>query len=626
MKNIDLSTVESRMDEGALSSVQSSLATLSVEESADSHVAILNFRSILCSHLVLTQRFPNELASSTSFVELSAPETIERATQLVTLIEKIASALEGPGDPNRKQHAPLFRAEAVRVQRALSKDTPLHEQSSLARLLLAQADALYSLHRLTEALMLHKEALEIHREAYRVSPGAGRPLFTAALHSYSTRLHSKRPCKEALEMMEEAVKLWRLLYELDGSVYLHPLANSLCMFADQLSAAQRFRDAKSAQEECLPLCRLLVAEDPDEHLWVLKGALDQYIDTLRDLGLPNEYRAARNQRKKISGTTSEAVHHTPPTPFDSPSHQAPCLYQCTDPTEQDESEILPQILRQPYGGPSPELVAVLNNLENDDTIQDGKVKEYIKHAQELIPQILIGDSLPRDLCSRAITFRDLLQHIDSFIYRSPEEKRKKYTLVLRKEAVHIQRTLSSGTPLSHQENLSLLLRNLALELANHGQFSEACLIDEEALVISRECYRVHPGAHRPHLAALFHTYANQLACQERFTEALPVWEEAIALRRVLYKLEPDMYMAALVKSLQGLIEICFYQRRFKDARILQEEEVLLQRTLYHKEPSQYYDAFFNSLNYYVATLEALHLTRDAKAARAERDKLWRLKK
>ncbi|KAF8308134.1 hypothetical protein DL93DRAFT_1954162 [Clavulina sp. PMI_390] len=532
------------------------------------------------------------------------------AIQFRDLIDEVDTYLDESPDAERRVHTILFRAEAVKIQRALTNDKPLCEQAELARLLRNQALALHKHSRNLEACEMDEEALAIRRECFRIHPGIERPHLASMLHTYSVHLFYEQRWTEALDTCEEAVVLRRLLYEFDPDDHQEALANSLYNLGARRNKMGKFREAKEVEEEGLVLWRLIFEKDVRYHRSLVL-ALDNYITSLNDCGegVEEEYRRAIGERDALWAKLRE--NDIEPQP----DNNRPCAHRCgKQPT--GEPGAPPEYPRIPYDGPSPALLAKLNELNEDENVTDEKTKERVKEALELVPQIAISSDtfLPAPLCGRATKFRDLIDWIDTYL---DDADRKEDVLLFRAEAVRIQRTLSSCAPLNLRMDLARLLRNQALTLHYYGRDDEACVLDEEALLIRRECYKAHPGQERSLLASLLQTYSIHLTGVKRYEDACAAGEEAVTLRRILYALDPDEYIIGLADSLQALGGRMSSVQRFADAAAVEDEGLTLRRILYEKDPDMHRSSLIQCLSNYIVSLEDLGLPKERNAARAE---------
>ncbi|KAF8315962.1 hypothetical protein DL93DRAFT_2227228 [Clavulina sp. PMI_390] len=249
-----------------------------------------------------------ELAPNIAIIDSISKSVRKRASKFIDVIDEIDTFLGN--SPEREPDTLIYRAEAVRLQRALYLDTPLSSQGDLARLLRNQALALHRHKRDEEACVLDEEALAIRREGYRVRPSANRARLAGMLHTYSIHLYSIKRLEEALSTNEEAVVLRRLLYEYDPDEYIEPLSSSLENLGVRRGSVQRFEDAKLAEEEALVLRRIMYEKDQEKNRKALADCLHNYSITLDDLGLPKESRAAQAERDALRALMNEGDNHT----------------------------------------------------------------------------------------------------------------------------------------------------------------------------------------------------------------------------------------------------------------------------------------------------------------------------
>ncbi|KAF8308135.1 hypothetical protein DL93DRAFT_2100872 [Clavulina sp. PMI_390] len=275
-----------------------------------------------------------------------------------------------------------------------------------------------------------------------------------------------------------------------------------------------------------------------------------------------------------------------------------------------------------YDAPSPELIARLNALRQDEVVDDKVVKDKIIQALEMAPTISVIHPAPRHKKhEHVVEFRDLIDNIDSFL--DEPLGRIDDVLLFRAEIVRLQRALSFNTPPGSPSNsdLARFIRNLAIACFQNDQYAEACLLDEEALLILRQCYRARPGHERRLLAQTLYHYSQHLYADERTEEALRVCEELIPIERLLYEFDPEECAPMLAMALQTLGLLLSAAQRFEEARVVEDEALAVWRILYHKDPETHRSSLATSLSNYIVSLKDLGLPKEKRAAQAELDEL-----
>ncbi|KAF8315959.1 hypothetical protein DL93DRAFT_2166540 [Clavulina sp. PMI_390] len=359
---------------------------------------------------------------------------------------------------------------------------------------------------------------------------------------------------------------------------------------------------------------------PNEHTQNLSSTRLRILSPLRTAyeqqpesrWLPPPGAVVPNRRRTLPATSgSQQISSYASESASSPLNSIAQLSENNGPSHQN---LRPRV---PYEGPSTKLIEKLNDLNDDETIENKRIKAKIKTALELAPSIFIVDTLQKSIRKRASKFIDVIDDIDTFLGNSSE--REPHTLLFRTEAVRLQRALYMDTPLASQGELARLLRNQALALHRHNRDEEACVIDEEALTICREGYRVRPSENRARLAGILHTYSIHLYSIKRLEEALSTNEEAVVLRRLLYSFDPDEYIEPLASSLENLGVRRWSVQRFEDAKLAEEEALVLRRIMYKKDQEKNRKALADCLHNYSITLDDLGLPKEWQAAQAELD-------
>ena len=166
----------------------------------------------------------------------------------------------------------------------LSKAQPsLEVQPRLAACLSNLANALGSLGRRNEALVLAKGAIEIYRAAVQKEPGRFGEELAGSLNNLANRLSELGRRSEALAPAQEAVELYRALARQNPDAFQPYLARALVAVGQALEGNDRGREALVSFAEAVRILTPHFQALPDAHLAVMGWLAKEYERLARAL-------------------------------------------------------------------------------------------------------------------------------------------------------------------------------------------------------------------------------------------------------------------------------------------------------------------------------------------------------
>ncbi|KAF8308165.1 hypothetical protein DL93DRAFT_1957117 [Clavulina sp. PMI_390] len=568
----------------------------------------------------------------------------KRATEFLQLLDSIGIFLGDHIDPRDVEDSIPFRVDAVRLQRALFTKPSVSQHRELARMLENLSFVLSKHKKAKLACIAAEQALIIRRECYKLHPDTDCVPLATLLDRYSGRLHSDNRNEEAIGACKEAADLWGTLSTDDGNIYSEFQADSLQNLGLRFDSLQRFEDAKTAEEQGLMLRRTLYEKDPEQHRKPLLKSLENYIASLKNLGLAEETRAAREEQESLRSPSVSHENRRSRSSLGQTSGIHPSykdylrtsllhgVTKANDSVAQSEHLLTLDHHPNPLSGansgspistqidvystwvPSSELLLVLNECSSDTSMDDSSMKLKVEQALGLA-RLAVSGSFTKGKRETSVKFRDVIDEIDTLFTATP--KWRHHTILLRNELTRLQRVLCIGSPLGQQGDLARFLLNEALALQYHGRGQEAPKLLEEALVIQRECFRLRPGVERPRLAFHLEWHSFCLHAEQRYEEAVEMCEEELRLRRLLYEFDPEESIAPLADVLQNLGVRLNSAQRPEDAKVAEAEGLVLRRILYDAHPELHRENLVTCLKNHGITLNALGLKKESKAVRAE---------
>jgi CHAT domain-containing protein/tetratricopeptide (TPR) repeat protein len=401
-------------------------------------------------------------------------------------------------DLGRLSEALAQAHEAVKLRRALAKESSDAIRPALARSLSFLAICLSDLGRRSEALAAAQEAVDLYRALTEQNPKAFRPGLAASLKSLSNRLNALGRRSEALAPAEEMVDLYRALAKENPDAFRPTFADDLGNLANFLSELGRRSEALALAQEALNLHRALAEQNPETFRPGLAASLNNMANRLSDLG----------RRSEALAQAEEAVD----------------LYRAL--AKQDPDTFLPA------------LATSLNNIAMFLT-KLGRRSEALALAQEAVE------------LRRALAKQDpdafllaLATSLNNLAYCLRELGRLSEALALAQDAVERCRALAKQNPDAFLPALATSLNNLANYLRELGRLSEALALAQEAVEISERLDCELPLAHMqlryralanfgrhlldskpPRRQEAFTAFQSAVACAEAFRGSLQAVED-----------------------------------------------------------------------------------------------------
>lgn len=172
----------------------------------------------------------------------------------------------------------------------LSKAQPsLEVQPRLAACLSNLANALGSLGRRNEALVLAKGAIEIYRAAVQKEPGRFGEELAGSLNNLANRLSELGRRSEALAPAQEAVELYRALARQNPDAFRPDLARSFGAMSQVLAGLGRHSEAAAALAEGIDALQSQFARLPEAFAPLMETLVQLYQEAAQTAGIePDE--------------------------------------------------------------------------------------------------------------------------------------------------------------------------------------------------------------------------------------------------------------------------------------------------------------------------------------------------
>ncbi len=191
---------------------------------------------------------------------------------------------------------------------------------------------------------------------------------------------------------------------------------------------------------------------------------------------------------------------------------------------------------------------------------------------------------------------ELSRMLSNLGVRLAEAGRRDEALTAAQEAVAIRRDLAQASPDAYLPDLAASLANLGNRLADAGRRDEALTTAQEAVGTYRQLAQASPAAYLPYLAASLSNLGIRLAETGHRDEALTAEQEALAIRRDLAQASPAAYLPDLARSLSNL-GIRLAETGHRDEALTAEQEaVAIRRDLAQASPDAYLPDLAGSLS------------------------------
>ena len=166
-----------------------------------------------------------------------------------------------------------------------------------------------------------------------------------------------------------------------------------------------------------------------------------------------------------------------------------------------------------------------------------------------------------------------------------------------REALAICRRMAEKNHAASEENLAMILNNLANLLAHLNRQKEAEEIYCRALEIQRRMAEKNPGdVYQQGLAKTLNNLASLFGETHRLKEAEKMYREALEIRRRLAEKNPDAYEAELAGSMYTLANVLTDAGQLKEAENLYWQALEIYRRLAKNNPGAYEVKLANPLN------------------------------